>query len=193
MQALVLVKHSLPEIDAAVPANEWHLSEKGRVRSRMLAEKLSRYDLDLIVSSVEPKAVETAEIAARALKLSVEIVDGLHEHERGSVGFLAKERFEQSIGRFFSRPTELMFGDETADHAHGRFSKAVYGLSDMFSQANMALMTHGTVLSLFVSRIAELEPFALWKQLGLPSWIVLSRPDFRVVEICRSVEGADAR
>ena len=193
MQALVLVKHSLPEIDAAVPANEWHLSEKGRVRSRMLAEKLSRYDLDLIVSSIEPKAVETAEIAARALKLSVETVEGLHEHERGSVGFLAKERFEQSIGRFFSRPTELMFGDETADHAHGRFSKAVYGLSDMFPQANMALMTHGTVLSLFVSRIAELEPFALWKQLGLPSWIVLSRPDFGVVEICRSVEGADAR
>ena len=192
MQTLILVKHSLPEIDSTVPAKEWHLSEEGRVRAQILAEKLSHYDLDVMVSSVEPKAIETAEIAARFLKTPVEIVKGLHEHERSHVGFLKKERFEQSIGRFFFRPTELIFGEETADKAHGRFSKAVYGLSNRFLQEKVALITHGTVLSLFVSRISALEPFALWKQLGMPSWIVLSRPDWGVVEICRSVEGEDA-
>ena len=191
MQMIVLVKHSLPEIDSTVPANEWHLSREGRVRSQILAEKLVQYDLDVIVSSTEPKAVETAEISARFLKTPVEVVDGLQEHERCNVGFLEKERFEESIGRFFSRPTEFIFGEETADTAYNRFSKAVYELSDRFPQANLALITHGTVLSLFVSRISALEPFALWKQLGLPSWIVLSRPDFGVVETCWSVEGGD--
>lgn len=193
MQTLILVKHSLPDIDPTVPAKEWHLSEEGRVRSQILAEKLVQYDLDVIVSSIEPKAIETAEIVARFLKIPVEIVEGLHEHARSNVGFLEKERFEQSIGSFFSQPTELIFGEETADKAHDRFSKAVYGLSDLFPQGNMALMTHGTVLSLFVSRIAALEPFDLWKHLGLPSWILLSRPDFGVVEICWSVEGRNTR
>ncbi len=192
MQTLVLVKHSLPEIDPAVPAIKWHLSEEGCVRSRILGEKLDRYDLNVIVSSIEPKAMETAEIAAGVLNIPTRIVQGLHEHERSKVGFLEQERFEQSVSHFFARPADLVFGEETADSAHDRFSKAVYELSDHFPRENVALVTHGTVLSLFLSRISELEPFALWKQLGLPSWVVLSRPDYAVVEICRSIEDADS-
>ena len=187
MPVFVLVKHSLSEIDSEVPSREWRLSEEGQVRSRILAEKLGQYDLDVIVSSNEPKAIETASISARSLNIPVEVVEGLHEHERRNVGFLEKECFEQSISRFFSRPTELVFGEETADTAYNRFSKAVYGLSDRFPQANMALISHGTVLSLLVSRVSTLEPFALWKQLGLPSYVVLSRPDLNVVETCWNV------
>ncbi len=183
MSALVLVKHSLPLVDPGVPARKWRLSDEGRVRSRMLGEKLAGYDLNLVVSSDEPKAVETAEIAAEALDVPIEIVEGLHEHERGNVGFLEKDRFERSVERFFCGPADLVFGEETADEAHDRFSNAVNGLSDRFRHRNIAIVTHGTVLSLFVSRLSELEPFALWKRLGLPSWVTLSRPDFRVVEI----------
>ena len=187
MQTLVLVKHAMPEIDPAVPAKDWHLSEEGCVRSRILGEELDRYDLDLVISSIELKAMETAEIAAGVLNVRFEVVEGLQEHERSNVGFLEKERFEQSVSHFFARPAELVFGEETADSAHDRFSKGVYKLSDRFPRLNMAIVTHGTVISLFVSRISELEPFALWKQLGLPSWVVLSRPDLSVVEICRNI------
>ncbi len=187
MQTLVLVKHSLPEIDPAVPAKDWHLSEEGCVRSRILREELDRYDLDLVISSIELKAMETAEIASGLLKTPMVIVEGLHEHERENDGFLEEARFEQSIRRFYEQPADRVFGDETADSAYDRFSKAVYELSDRFPRVNMALVTHGTVLSLFVSRISELEPFALWKQLGLPSWVVLSRTDLGVVEVCRNI------
>ena len=191
MSVLILVKHSLPVVNPDVPAREWRLSDEGRVRSRMLGEELDRFDLDLVVSSTEPKAVETAEIAAEALDVPIEIVEGLHEHERGNVGFLEKERFERSVERFFCRPADLVFGEETADEAHDRFSKAVNGLSNRFRCENIAIVTHGTVLSLFVSRVSDLEAFALWKQLGLPCWVTLSRPDIRVVEI-RPAIGARA-
>ncbi len=187
MQTLILVKHSLPEIDPSVPAREWRLSEEGRRRARKLGENLGRYDPNVIGSSIEPKAIETAGIGAGVLNVPVEVVEGLHEHERENVGFLEKERFQQSIRRFYEQPADLVFGEETADSAYDRFSKAVYELSDRFPRVNMALVTHGTVLSLFLSRISELEAYALWKQLGLPSWVVLSRPGFDVVEICRSI------
>ena len=193
MPVLVLVKHSLPEIDPAVPSREWRLSEVGRVRSRILAEQLDQYDLDEVISSNEPKAIETAEILASVLDIPVEVIEGLHEHERSNVGFLEKERFEQSIVRFFSRPAELVFGEETAEAAFDRFSKAVHVLADRFMQANVALVTHGTVLSLFVSRTSGLEPFATWKRLGLPSFIVLSRPGFGLVETCWSVADTEPR
>ncbi len=189
MPVLVLVKHSLPTIHPSVPSREWRLSEEGRVRSRILAEKLEQYDLDEVISSNEHKAIETAEILKSVLDIPVEVVEGLHEHERSHVGFLEKDHFEQSIARFFSRPTELVFGEETADAAYDRFSKAVHGLSDRFPLANVALVTHGTVLSLFMSRASALEPFPTWKRLGLPSFIVLSRPGFGLVETCWRVEG----
>ncbi|MCY3765416.1 MAG: phosphoglycerate mutase family protein [Gemmatimonadetes bacterium] len=187
MQTLILVKHSLPEIDPSVPAKEWVLSDEGRRRARKLGERLDRYSLDLFVSSIEPKAMETAEITAGVLKIPMEIVEGLHEHERVNVGFLEKERFEQSIRRFYEQPFELVFGEETADSAYGRFSKAVHRITDRYPKENIVIVTHGTVLSLFVSHNSDLEPFALWKKLGLPSWIVLSRPGFDVVEICPGI------
>lgn len=185
---LILVKHSLPEIDPSVPANEWILSDEGRRRAWILGEQLGRYNPDRVVSSIEPKAIETAEIASGSLKIPLEIVEVLHEHERANVGFLETERFEQSIRRLYEQPSELVFGEEMADSAHDRFSMAVNRLMDCYPKENIAIVTHGTVLSLFVSRNSDLEPFALWKKLGLPSWVVLSRRDFRVIEICPSIE-----
>ena len=187
MPVFVLVKHSLPEIDSEIPSREWRLSEEGQVRSRILAEKLGQYDLDVIVSSNERKAIETASISARRLNIPVEVVEGLHEHERRNVGFLEKECFEQLISHFYAQPAELVFGAETADTAYKRFSKSVKGLSERFPQDNLAIITHGTVLSLYVSRITQQDPFAMWKQLGLPSYVVLSRPDLNVVETCWNV------
>ncbi len=193
MPVLVLVKHSLPEIDPAVPSREWRLSEEGQVRSRILAEKLGPYNLDMIFSSNEPKAIETANISAHRLNVPVEVIEGLQEHERRSVGFLEKECFEQSISRFYAQPAELVFGEETADTAYRRFSKSVDGLLERFPQEDLALITHGTVLSLYVSRITRQDPFAMWKQLGLPSYVVLSRPDFNVIETCWNASDTQSR
>lgn len=187
MQTFILVKHSLPEINPSIPAKEWILSCEGRRRARILGDRLDRYNPDRVVSSIEPKAIETAEIAAGLLKIPTEVVEGLHEHERVNVGFLEKEQFEQSIRRLFTSPKVLMFGEETADSAHDRFSNSVRKLTDRYPKENVAIVTHGTVMCLFVSRIADLGPFALWKKLGLPSWIVLSRPGFDVVEISSGI------
>ena len=77
MQTLILVKHSLPEIDPSVPAAEWRLSREGRRRARILGERLDRYNPDRIFSSTEPKSMETAEIAAGNLNVPVEVVQGL--------------------------------------------------------------------------------------------------------------------
>ena len=193
MPVLILVKHSLPVVDPAVPSREWRLSEEGQVRSRILAEKLGPYNLDMIFSSNEPKAIETARISAHRLNVPVEVLEGLQEHERRNVGFLEQECFEQSISRFYAQPAELVFGEETADTAYKRFSKSVDGLSERFPQANLALITHGTVLSLYVSRITCQDPFAMWKQLGLPSYVVLSRPDFNVIETCWNASDTQSR
>ncbi|MDE0013893.1 MAG: histidine phosphatase family protein [Candidatus Poribacteria bacterium] len=151
MSTLILVKHSLPQIEPEVPANQWRLSEEGQRRVQVLAQKLAQYELDLIFSSIEPKAIETAHIVAAALEKQVEIVEDLHEHDRRNVGFLEKQRFEASIAQFFAQPDVLTLGNETANQAYHRFSRTVVGITEEYADKNVALITHGTVLTLFVN------------------------------------------
>jgi len=178
---LILVRHSLPEIVPPRPASQWRLSDEGRRRCRALANELAVYRPQVIVTSVEPKAVETGWLLADPLGLPCETADGLHEHERRDVAFGTKEQFEASIAEFFSRPGELVFGAETADQAHARFRGAVDDVLAQYPDRIVVIVAHGTVMTLFVARTNELEPFPFWQRLGLPAFVVLSRPSYRLL------------
>lgn len=170
---LILVKHSVPEIQADRPASTWMLSEEGRLRAQHLAEDLKRFNPEVILSSQEPKARETAEILANQLQLDMQIIPDLHEHDRGNVPYLSHEVFQSSIRDFFQRPDELVFGSETADQAYTRFYRAVHAILNENKNKTIVIVTHGTVISLFVSRLTGSSDLDLWNQLGLPSFVAM--------------------
>jgi broad specificity phosphatase PhoE len=170
---LVLIKHSLPAIVEGTSAHEWILSDEGRRRAAQLAQRLTPFQPELIVSSPEPKAHETAEIVARAHRLDVTVWEGLHEHERSNVPYLSPDVFEASVRGFFQKPDQVVFGDESADQAHERFAAAVDSVVKWHAGKAVGIVAHGTVISLFVSRLTGIPGFELWKEFGLPSFVVL--------------------
>lgn len=85
---LIFIRHSLPTFNPKVPAVQWHLSDEGKMRCRSLAIYLQTYSQKMVFTSRESKAMETGQIIATSLKLSQEIIDGLHEHERPQTGNL---------------------------------------------------------------------------------------------------------
>ncbi|HSL42047.1 MAG TPA: histidine phosphatase family protein [Anaerolineales bacterium] len=170
---LILVKHSLPEIIENVPARDWALSEEGRARAKRLAELLTRFQPELIVSSAESKARETAEIIAKAHHRERQIAEGLHEHDRSNVPYLTTDEFQASVYKLFQRPDQLVFGNETANQAYARFAKAVDSVLMSHAGKTIVMVAHGTVISLYVSRIIGISDLSLWKEMGLPSFLVL--------------------
>lgn len=170
---LILVKHSLPEIKKDLPAREWSLSEEGKVRAERLADMLKMHQLNFLAASKEPKAMETAQIIAARCGVDLRVLEGLHEHERSSVPYLSKLEFETAVRKFFERPDTLVFGDETANQAHERFSDAMNSILFGNSNSKIAVVTHGTVISLYVSRLTGQTGFEIWSRLGLPSFVVL--------------------
>ena len=170
---LILVKHSIPEIQTARPANTWRLSEEGRSRAQHLAEHLKTFTPEIVVSSHERKAKETAEILASQLQLDMQIISDLHEHDRSNVPYLSHEAFQASIREFFQKPAELVFGIETANQAYSRFYRAIHAILNEFKNKTIVIVTHGTVISLFVSRLTGMSDLELWNQLGLPSFIAM--------------------
>lgn len=173
MSTLILVKHSIPEVNENIPAREWKLSAEGQSRCKRLADLLVKYHPDQIISSVEPKAKETAELVAKELGLSTNIFEGLHEHDRTNTGYLSKEQFQESVREFFTRPDELVFGNETADEAYQRFQTAIDSILSKFPNQTIVVVAHGTVISLYVSRYIGISDLSLWKELGLPSFVAL--------------------
>ena len=183
-RTLLLVKHSLPEIIPGVPANQWHLSDEGRRRCLPLAEQIAVYAPLTLISSSEPKALETAQIVADHLGGAVQAAEGLHEHERSSnAEWVSQAQFEASVAEFFANPHAVVYGTESAAQAYVRFAEAVHEVIVAHPQGNLAIFAHGTVITLLVAQANALEPFSLWKRLGLPSIAVLSLPGMRLREL----------
>jgi broad specificity phosphatase PhoE len=180
---LILVKHSEPVIDPSQPANVWHLSQVGKLRCKGLAKHLSGYQVQAIVSSLEPKAVETAQITADALGLSPKRWENLHEHERSRGTSFSKRQFERSVAALFAHPDQLVFGNETAHQALQRFEQAVYKLVDETPVQRLVVVSHGTVISLFTAHHTGIDAYVLWKRLGLPGFVVLTFPNYQLKEI----------
>jgi broad specificity phosphatase PhoE len=184
---LILIRHSAPVLDPEVPAREWHLSQEGQLRCSTLAEYLAPYGLDVVVTSVETKAIETGQILARRLGIPCMTAEGLHEHDRSNETGLDRAQFYEAIARLFACPDERVYGTESAAQARGRFAKSLEEVLARYPDANVAVVTHGTVLSLYVAARAGLDAHALWRRLGLPCYAILSRPDLRLLEMVDQV------
>ena len=177
MRTLLLVKHAPPRIDPLAPGPAWPLSEEGRALCPPLAEALRPYEPGFVVSSREAKAAETGLLVAKALKVPFGTAQGLQEHDRRTVPFYPDRReFVSRMQDMLARPSERLLGSESADEAHSRFQKALTGVLERNPSGNPVVVTHGTVIALFVSRAVGSDAFALWAGLKLPSFVALSLP-----------------
>ncbi len=182
MRKLFLIRHAQPEVTPGVPPRLWPLTVQGHEGAQQLAQHLAGSDQPVrLYASPELKAQETAQRIGHHLNLPIETVAGLREHDREHTPFLGKEAWENTLIAFFSRPTELIFGEESAHQALQRFNAVVEKIVADAPKGNLALVTHGTVLTLFVaSHNPQIDALAFWRSLQLPDLIVLTLPDFRL-------------
>lgn len=178
MAKLVLVKHAPPQIIPEVAPHRWALSEEGRRRCDWLADELSSQRISRLYSSLEPKALETAALVAVRNGIVLEPRSNLHENDRTGFGFQQPDELRRRLREFFEWPTRITIGNETASDALQRFTQAVTDILSTAGSRNCAIVTHGTVLSLFLSRHNAIAPFDLWSALGLPSYVVLDPASF---------------
>lgn len=184
---LILVKHAMPDVNPEVPSKSWQLSRAGRQSCVPLADYLKRYEPLLLFSSDEPKAELTAQLVGARLGLTTQVVAGLHEHERTSASYGTPAEFHANITALFANMDELVYGEETAQAAAQRFSAAIEQLVTQRTGHNIVVVAHGTVITLFTAQYNQIVPFDFWKRLGLPSFVVLSLPDYQLLEVIEQV------
>ncbi|MTI17848.1 histidine phosphatase family protein [Rhodobacteraceae bacterium RKSG542] len=171
--------HPNVEIDPAVPVPDWDLSDVGRQRMQEGLRQSWLIDVDHVISSREKKAIETGQIIAGHLGVDMEIVEGLHENDRSSTGFVPPEKFEEIANEFFARPAVSVQGWERALDAQTRIVSEIKKVFEAIPQDDVVLFSgHGGVGTLLKCHLANL---AISRDHDVPAgggyWFCFDRKD----------------
>jgi len=177
-RTVLLVKHAQPEMHASATPREWVLGARGEEQSRDLARRLRPYLPISIVSSPEPKAVQTARIVAGELGVHFQTLDGLEELDRPSLPIASRDEHHQVNAPIFETRSLPVLGRESADAALHRFNAALARAFTVTAASQpVVAITHGTVISLFVEQQTGRSAFEIWKSLECGEFITLEVAD----------------
>ena len=137
--------HPQVRIDPTASVPSWGLNPVGRARTEAIGNEAWLFDTTQIVSSGEQKAIETAEIIAKKLGITVEIREAMHENDRSATGFLEPGEFEVVADQFFLRPLASIRGWERAADAQLRIVHEVEEVLDRNHAGDVLFVGHGAV------------------------------------------------
>jgi broad specificity phosphatase PhoE len=125
-------------------------------------------------------------VIAAELGLRATVVDGVQEFDRPAAPWQSKADRERENVAIFGDPNRRIFGAESGRDALDRFSAAIRSELDQTREQNLVVITHGTVISLFVAAHNPVNAFDLWRDLECCSFVVVDGRSFSVREIVRS-------
>ena len=185
---LILIKHASPQVDPALPPEQWPLSEEGKAKCEALAKQLAALSPGVVVCSEEMKAAETGRIVAERLGVPHGTAPDLHEHDRSNVPQLRSAEFISLIELLFRRPNDLVLGKETAVAALSRFRSALDEVLAEHAEGNVAVVSHGTVIALLLEKLdPKRRGFEIWRAMKLPSFVVVGVPGMTVERVVNDI------
>ncbi len=173
---LYIVRHSIPAIDPSVAAEHWPLSDAGIGAAQQLSRLPSWQDVEIIYSSPEPKALQTAEEIARPWDKKVIIEDDLRELWMKPV-WLGNADFLKKVGDYLEGGDDPDF--EPYDQAQQRIGDCVQGLVRSHPGRSIAVVSHARILVTFFSHL-------LGRRIGRQEWRSIKMPDLAVVDLVKA-------
>lgn len=149
MGKIYLVRHPAPQISAALPAQQWGLSETGREQVQRLLQAAWWPQVRHIYTSPEPKAQAVAAAAAERFDLPFSVHPELAELRRPPKML---PDYKEWVVRAFAAPEEALPGGESVASAGERvwrFVRETIGAGPLPA----ALVSHGIVLSTLRARL----------------------------------------
>lgn len=190
MSKLLLIRNAAPEKDSRRPAHLWKLSESGRSSIGPLADSIRAHAPQVVISSDEPKGIETAELLAAELQVPHVVAPGLHEHDRTNVPHLRTHEFISSMALFFSKPTSNVFGSESATSVLRRVEQALREVVAEHAGKTIAVVSHAAAIAVFAAAHSNENAFQLWRSMKAPSYLVFDADTLALLERVDCLPGA---
>ncbi len=173
------LRHAETEVDKNLPVSEWTLSENGIKQAEELANTDIFADINIVISSDEGKAHQTAKPIAEKLEKEIIRIPELNEIDRDKGAFLEKEKFDETIKSCLTNLNKSINNWETASHALERFSRQIEKLDSKHENVKMLIVSHGCVINLYFAKILDKldEAFERWLRNTLCDWGIIKNSE----------------
>jgi broad specificity phosphatase PhoE len=183
MPYLYLVRHPRTHVDPMRQPHEWELSEQGRAQAQALGEAPFWKGVQSLYSSNQPKAIEAAKIVATRHDLTVIPMAGLAEVGRGPEVYSSAADYNGIMERFFTQPDRSVSGWESSTSALARFQVAVRQILDQRVTGSVAILSHGTILTLYTAMLdGEAPNLARWHSIGFATVATVDIETMQIVK-----------
>ena len=156
------VRHAEPErieSGTGVAANP-ALTERGRLQAERVASWLAADSVDVIVSSPQLRALQTAAPIAAAHGLEIEIVDGLVEYDRNADHYIPVEELRAAKDERWTAMVEGRwgeFGGDDPDVFTERVRVTLDALVAAHPGRNVVAVCHGGVINVALALVLGLD------------------------------------
>ncbi|MFW9799617.1 MAG: histidine phosphatase family protein [Candidatus Thorarchaeota archaeon] len=166
-----LLRHAETRIDPNTSPVEWHVTEEGAKIAQMLASSGVFDNVDLVVSSAEYKAIESAQPFAERLGLETSIEPRFNELERVGDHISSRNEYLRRVKLALLNQDSSVHGWETAANAIRRFKQGIRSVESKAESDAVLVVSHGLVLSLYFATLLDLdEVYDRWLRLEFCSW-----------------------
>jgi len=162
---ITYVRHAMPAVEDGVNPADWHLDDATRQHVRAWADRLEVGEgIGALVTSTEPKAIETAEAIAERWGSTIVTDDRVREAIRPWIG----TGYRAMAHRYLRG--EALEGWEAHEDVAARMAAAVTDATQAAAGAPVVIVSHGLALSIHLGdRLGtEFDPETFWSRLAFP-------------------------
>ncbi len=166
---IVLIRHSKSLVNPDISITSWGLSAEGMILAKKLNSLPQIKTIQVVYSSLQPKALETAVLATKNLDIPIKTDDGLTESTSFTNKFVSLKELEENTRKYYAEKTCSINGGETFKEAQERFAKALEDIvKKEQGKENIGIVSHGNILAGFVSQMTSEDPLEIVQKIRQP-------------------------
>lgn len=166
----IFIRHSKTDRSPFVPITQWGLSDDGIELAKELSQKTVIQNLNVLYTSLQTKALETAVLLAKPNATPIKTDDRLTEVTSFTGPFEPDFNvYTKNVHDYYSGAIERIGTGETKAEALSRFMTALKAIAKTETGSEtIGIVTHGNILSLFAAQYKDVDSYELHTQIKQP-------------------------
>jgi len=167
----IFLRHASTKFNPNKPAYKWILKDEGIEQVSKLCDDNIFFEVDIIISSTEKKAIQTAHYIAKNQEKKIVTNSALNEFNRGEKAIETAEEYRQCVKSIFN--DIHIDGWETAENALKRFRDEIAKIDQEHTEKIILIVSHGIILSLYFGFLLTIDSsnlFERWEQFKFCTW-----------------------
>ncbi len=167
---ILFIRHSKTHVNPEIPINTWGLSAKGIELAQHLSSHALIKQLEVLYTSFQTKALETALYLAKPNNIPIKANDDLTEVSSFTKQYEPDfELYSRRAKAYYHGKIERINEGESQNEALTRFGKILeYIVEIEGNKSRIGIVSHGHILTLYAALYREIDTYAVHTQIKQP-------------------------